>query len=139
MGACDHPATSQPRRPLRFGSTHCYPDFESDSLPISIGLNCRSRACLSAFSKKRKLFSLIEEDARGNPFAITILPHFAGWRDIKAKVTMTITVFNVQPTFACHNSDRIATSDFCRNNRGIPINRKIWTKRINKRPSCVAY
>ncbi|QEG22247.1 hypothetical protein MFFC18_21230 [Mariniblastus fucicola] len=25
MGACDHPATNQPRSYLRFGSTLCYP------------------------------------------------------------------------------------------------------------------
>ncbi|QEG21984.1 hypothetical protein MFFC18_18450 [Mariniblastus fucicola] len=26
MGACDHPATNQPGRNRRFGSTLCYPD-----------------------------------------------------------------------------------------------------------------
>ncbi|QEG21983.1 hypothetical protein MFFC18_18440 [Mariniblastus fucicola] len=34
MGACDHPATSQPRRPLRFGSTLCYPAAGRGHAPI---------------------------------------------------------------------------------------------------------
>ncbi|QEG21956.1 hypothetical protein MFFC18_18170 [Mariniblastus fucicola] len=29
MGACDHPATGQPRTHLRFGSTLCYPRVRS--------------------------------------------------------------------------------------------------------------
>ncbi|QEG22289.1 hypothetical protein MFFC18_21650 [Mariniblastus fucicola] len=61
MGACDHPATSQLGRPLRFGSTLCYPPLRSEALLFLIrdpeGYRMPSGIANSAFGCRLNLLA----------------------------------------------------------------------------------